>query len=234
MLLGPPSGQLPKVQILLAAHPPIQIDRILQPQLDGMFDNPLDRGKTGSAGHHHQIVAGVFTQVESTERSFHPQHLFLLHLVKDVWSKVTPLNQTDMELDLITIVGGISDGEGAAFTIFHQYFNILTGKKLHGLLLRLLQKEAHHIICQMLNSRDLDRHIVDLDLFRPLHLLDSDLQITFRLRLATDDHSRLQLLRSQRLRLVLILIVDLTTDQLRLAGTTKAVLTTIREGNPLP
>lgn len=119
--------------------------------MKGVLDDALDRSEAGCAGDENDRQPAL-AQVERAERSFEAQFVADFHLREHMGREPAAGDPTDMQFDVLVLMGRVGERESAPLPVREQDIDVLSGDEIEALAGRQRNHEPHDLVRQAFHA----------------------------------------------------------------------------------
>ena len=210
--------QIGLIEVAFRARAPVQHHRPrrVDPAVQRVLDDALDRREAGAAGDEDDRLVRFLAQEERAERPFEAQDLAPFEFVEQLMGEMPAGDKANVQLEQRVVVRRRGEREAAAAAVLQQQVDVLAGQKLQALVRRQLDLHDGDVRRRLVDRLDAAGQLADLDVAAPAHFPDLEHEVGQRLRAAEERQALPLLVVGERRRLVGA-VVDLPADDLPLA-----------------
>ena len=227
---GPFFAQCIHVQVLRAAAAPVQGDRTLRFGMFELFDDGLDRRKTGARCQQYNRFLRIFAQEEGAQRTFKAQDVAFLEGGEDLIGKQAARHVADVQRQMLILVRRVGHAVAAALAVAQHEFDILAGLVLQAVIGRQLQRQDDDVIGHFIQFGYPYRHFLDREFADAGHFACFDGDVRMRFGAAEQGKSRFFILGGQ-CAFLMRAMGDAAAQQFAAARTAGAVFTAVRQAD---
>ena len=227
---GPLLREFHHVEVGRPAAAPVQDHLADDAGVERVFDDGLDRREARAARDEDDRLVAVLAQEEGAERALEAEDVLLLHRAEHVFGEGTALHVPHVKLDVLVVVGRVGHRVRAPLAVAHDDLEVLTRQELQPFVGRKLQLDDRDVARRALDRLDARRQLLHLDLADTADLAGVDHEIRQGLGAAEECEALLLLDVGQGVDLVRA-VVDLSVDDLALAGAARAVAAAVGQGD---
>src|SRR6185503_2816648 len=121
------------VEVLARTRAPVQHDGLVEPLLERVLDERLDRREARAARDEDERLVAVFAQVERAQRPLEADDRALLHLLEDEAREGATGGFADVQLQELVVVRRVREREAAPLAVLHEDVEVLAGEELQAL-----------------------------------------------------------------------------------------------------